>query len=106
MAPDHDILEGRYRSGAWKTNRVRVEGPGILTESFAWEEIKKYGDILEMVEDLNLTTTASAHDRGDAYLRQAEIESIYRLYPDTGELRPAALRCGRDHRPESRPGSR
>ncbi len=72
----HDILEGRYRTGGWKHNRLRIEGPGILTESFAWDEIKKQGDILELIEDLNLTTTARAEDRGDAILRKTEIEHL------------------------------
>jgi hypothetical protein len=29
-----------------------------------------------MVEDLNIDTVAKAHERGDAYLRKAEMESI------------------------------
>ena len=72
----HTILEGRYRTSNWKINRVRVEGNGVLAESFAWDEVQKQGDILEMVEDLNLDTAARAHERGEAYLRQAEIDSI------------------------------
>ena len=73
---DHVIFEGRYRTGEWKINRIRVEGNGILAESFGWEEIQKQGDILALVEDLNLDTIAKAADRAAAWLRKAEIESI------------------------------
>ncbi len=59
-----------------KHNRLRIEGPGILTESFAWDEINKQGDILDLVEDLNLTTTDSAEDRGNAILRKIDIEHL------------------------------
>lgn len=84
---DHTIVEGRYRRGAWNTNRVRAEGAGVLTESFAWDEIQKQGDILRLAEDLNLNTAAAARDRGDAILRKSEIESA------GGYLR-AAVNCG------------
>jgi hypothetical protein len=73
---EHVIFEGRYRTGAWKVNRVRAEGAGTQAESFAWPEIEKSGDILDIVEDLNLDNADKAEDRGNAYLRRGEIESI------------------------------
>jgi hypothetical protein len=73
---DHVIFEGRYRTGAWQINRTRVEGAGILAESFCWEEIQKRGDILALVEDLNMDVIAKAVDRAAAWLRKAEIESL------------------------------
>lgn len=76
VLPFHAIYEGRYRSGAWKVNRLKAEGTGVLADSFAWEEIRKSGDILNTVEDLNIDSAARAHERGDAYLRKAEIESL------------------------------
>ena len=82
----HAIVEGRYRKGTWKTTRVRVEGrthveydPGseqpLAAESFAWGEISRYGDRMKMVEDLNISTSEAAAERGAARLREAEIES-------------------------------
>jgi hypothetical protein len=73
---DHVIFEGRYRTGAWQINRIRAEGAGSQAESFAWPEIEKSGDILDIVEDLNLDNADKAEDRGNAYLRRGEIESI------------------------------
>ncbi len=34
------------------------------------------GDSLQLIEDLNLLTAAVARERGEAYLRKAEIESL------------------------------
>ena len=71
----HVIREGRYRSDAWRVNRVKAEGDGITAESFDWEEIEKQGDRMELIEDLNLGTEAEAASRGEALLRKAEIEA-------------------------------
>jgi hypothetical protein len=70
------ILEGAYRRTAMKTNRVQVEGYGtamILVDSFAWDDIEQLNDRLEHLDDRNLSTVAEAQQRGQAYLRQAEI---------------------------------
>ncbi len=77
----HPILEGRYRVGAWELNRAQVEGydtgadAPIIAESFAWGEINKLYDRLQQLYDRNLDTVAKAQARGQAYLREAEIES-------------------------------
>ncbi len=77
----HSIFEGRYRTGAWELNRVQVEGydtngeAPIIAESFAWDEINKLCDRLQQLYDRNLDTIAKAQARGEAYLREAEIES-------------------------------
>ncbi len=75
----HAILEGRYRKGAWALNRVQVEGrsgsDAIVADSFAWDEIDRLYDRLAQLEDRNIKTVAKAQQRGDAYLREAEIES-------------------------------
>ena len=77
----HPIFEGRYRVGAWELNRVQVEGydtsgnTPIIAESFAWDEIDKLYDRLQQLYDRNLDTVAKAQARGEAYLREAEIES-------------------------------
>jgi len=78
---DHPILEGRYRVGAWELNRIQVEGydPAsdvpIVVDSFAWNEINKLYDRLRQVEDRNIDTADQTQARGEACLRQSEIES-------------------------------
>jgi hypothetical protein len=78
---EHQIQEGRYRWGALGTNRVQVEGYDsgaghlILADSFAWGEIERLYDRLHQVEDRNINTVAEAQQRGQAILRQMEIEA-------------------------------
>jgi hypothetical protein len=75
---DHPILEGAYRRGAKKTNRIQVEGYGtglILAESFAWDEVDRLYDRLRQVGDRNINTVSEVQQRGQAILRQAEIEA-------------------------------
>ncbi len=77
----HPILEGGYRRGAWELNRVRVEGyddgasEPIIVDSFSWGEIDRLYDRLKQLEDRNIDTVNKAQQRGEAYLRHAEIES-------------------------------
>ena len=77
----HLILEGRYREGAWELNRIQVEGydtgsgDPIIVDSFSWDEITRLYDRLRQLEDRNIDTVAKAENRGEAYLREAEIES-------------------------------
>jgi hypothetical protein len=78
---EHQILEGRYKQGSWELNRVQVEGYDtgsdelIVVDSFAWDEIDRLYDRLRQLEDTNIDTVAKAQERGEAYLRQAEIAS-------------------------------
>jgi hypothetical protein len=78
---EHVITEGRYRQEAMKINRVQAEGLDtgsgamILAERFEWGEAEKFFDRLHHIGDRNLNTAAEAQQRGDAYLRQAEIEA-------------------------------
>jgi hypothetical protein len=77
----HVILEGRYRKKAWELNRIQVEGydssggEPVIVDSFSWGEIDRLYDRLRQVEDQNIDTVAQAEQRGEAYLREAEIES-------------------------------
>jgi len=77
----HPIFEGRYREGAWELNRVQVEGHDpvngepVIVDSFSWIQIAKLYDRLSQQEDRNIDTVDKAQARGEAYLRQAEIES-------------------------------
>ncbi len=77
----HPILEGKFRKGAWKFNRVQVEGydpvedEPVIVDTFNWNEIARIYDRLNQLEDRNIDTAQKAQVRGEAYLRQAEIES-------------------------------
>ncbi|MBA7549912.1 hypothetical protein ES705_42415 [subsurface metagenome] len=77
----HPILEGKFRKGAWELNRVQVEGydpvydEPVIVDTFTWSEIARIYDRLNQVEDRNIDTAQKAQARGEAYLRQAEIES-------------------------------
>jgi len=72
---DHPLFEGRYRVGAWELNRIQVEGYAVIADSFAWDEIDRLYDRLQQLYDRNLDSVAKAQARGEAYLREAEIES-------------------------------
>ena len=78
---EHQIWEGNYRQGAWGLNRVQVEGydtgsgKAIIVDSLEWDEIDRLYDRLEQVADRNLDAVAEAGQRGEAYLREAEIKS-------------------------------
>ncbi len=78
----HQIAEGRYRGGAWETNRVRVEGRDpatgdpVLVNSFSWGEIEDIYDRPVQIEDREIGTVSEASARGQAYLREAEIAAM------------------------------
>ncbi len=78
---DHPIFEGSYRNGTLKFNRVQVEGydpvgdAPVIVDSFDWSEVERLYDRLKQLEDRNINTAVKAQQRGEAYLRQAEIES-------------------------------
>ncbi len=77
----HPVFEGKYRKGAWEFNRAQVEGydpvneEPVIVDSFTWSEIARIYDRLNQLEDRNIDTAQKAQARGEAYLRQAEIES-------------------------------
>jgi len=91
---DHAIYEGRYRVGAWKLNRVQVEGYDtvaevpVIVDSLEWGEINKLYDKLKQLYDGNIGSVVEAQQRGEAYLRGAEIESasgIIRIPTNCGQ---------------------
>lgn len=74
----HPVREGAYRRGAWALNRVLVggvdeTGDAVSAESFAWDEVVRLYDRLRQVEDRNIDTVETARQRGQAYLREAEV---------------------------------
>jgi len=77
----HPIIEGKYQKGPCELNRVQVEGydpvnsKSVVVNSFSWSGINKLYDRLGQLEDRNIDTVDKAQARGEAYLRQAEIES-------------------------------
>jgi len=77
----HPILGGKFRKGAWELNRVQVGGydpvsdEPVIVDTFNWSEITRIYDRLNQLDDRNIDTVQKAQDRGEAYLRQAEIES-------------------------------
>jgi hypothetical protein len=78
----HYILDGRYREEAQGLSRVQVEGydpvqeKTIVVDCFAWEQIEKLYDRLRQLEDRNIDSVTKAEERGEAYLRGAEVESV------------------------------
>ncbi len=78
---EHRIREGRYRQAAMAMNRVQVEGYDtssgelILADSFDWDTVSRFYDRLKQVDDRNIGTADEAEQRGQAYLRQAEVEA-------------------------------
>jgi len=90
----HPILEGEYRKRAWELNRVQVEGydpandEPVVVDSFSWPQITRLYDRLSQLEDRNIDSVSKAEQRGDAHLRQAEIESAsgaIRIPPNCGQ---------------------
>ena len=77
----HPIFDGRYRKGAWRFNRISVEGydpvtaQPIMVDSFTWGEIVRVYDRLNQLDDRNIDTVSKAEQRGNVRLRQAEVES-------------------------------
>lgn len=80
--PSHYILGGSYKKAAQELNRVQVEGydpvqdKAIVVDSFAWDEIDRLYDRLRQLEDKNIDSVAKAEQRGEAYLRGAELGSV------------------------------
>ena len=90
----HPILDGKYQKGGWELNRIQVEGYNsangepIVVNGFSWDEIDRLYDRLHQLEDRNIDSVSQAEQRGEAYLRQAEIESTsgaIRIPPNCGQ---------------------
>jgi hypothetical protein len=73
---DHAIHEGIYRQYVKQVNRAQAFGDSVFTEDWDWDEVELVWDKLAQAYDMNLDTTAKAHQRGDAMLREAAIRAI------------------------------
>jgi hypothetical protein len=89
----HLISQGKYHSGSWQTNQVRIEGldPGsgepIITDVFSWEQMAFFHDRTKQITDRNIGSVAAGQSLAGAYLRKAEIES-------TSGLISTPVNCG------------
>ena len=77
---EHGISEGRYLQGALALSRVQVEGDSsgtpVIVSSYKWDEIGRLYDRFKQLEDRNIGSVAEAQQLGEAYLREAEIQSV------------------------------
>ena len=78
----HGILQGKYHSGSWPTNQVRIEGHdavndvSIITDSFSWEQMECFCDRITQIADRNIGTVTTSQMLAGAYLRKAEIGAL------------------------------
>lgn len=73
---DHAILDASYRELAQKVNRAQVFGVGVFTEDWDWNEIALVYDRLVQASDININSITKAHQRGEAILRDSDIEDL------------------------------
>jgi hypothetical protein len=89
----HLIRQGKYRSGSWQTNQVRIEGSDpasgepVITDAFSWEQMAFFYDRAKQVTDRNIGNVTAGQNLAGSYLRKAEIES-------TGGLITTPVNCG------------
>ena len=89
----HVISQGKYHSGSWQTNQVRIEGSDavtgepVITDVFSWEQMAFINDRVKQVTDRNISTITAGQTLAGAYLRKAEIEA-------TGGLISTPVNCG------------
>jgi hypothetical protein len=91
----HAILQGKYYTGSWRTNQVRIEGNDavsgspIITDVFYWAQMAFFSDKVKQITDRNIGTVTQGQALGSAYLRKAEIQSV------SGMLR-IPVNCGQE----------
>lgn len=71
----HAVLGGRLAQSVQAANRAQAFGRNVVTEDWDWPEIEQVYDRLVQAKDLNLDSTHTAHQRGQAILRGAAIEA-------------------------------
>ena len=77
----HDIIDSRFLKRHGNLNRVQVEGwdvsagERIIVDSFAWDEVYRFGDCFQHISDRNIGTVVEAGQRGGAVLRKMEMEA-------------------------------
>jgi hypothetical protein len=81
----HPVLQGKYHSGSWQNNQVRIEGydnvsgSPIIIDVFDWEQMEYFYDRTMQVADTNIGTVVASQALAGAYLRKAGIESIHSM---------------------------
>jgi len=89
----HIISQGKYHSGSWQTNQVRIEGSDavtgepVITDVFSWEQMAFISDRVKQITDSNISTITAGQTLAGTYLRKAEIEA-------TGGLISTPVNCG------------
>lgn len=73
---EHAIREGSYATRCRRANRVQAYGDGIMSESFAWEEVEGVYERLRQVQDKNLASAEDAQARCAAELRREELAAV------------------------------
>jgi len=86
---DHAVLEGIYTTRRPAANRAQVFGDDVFTEDFDWTDLDRGYDNVAQASDVNLDTTAKAHQRGDAMITGAGLRSC------GGEI-TVPLNCGQE----------
>jgi hypothetical protein len=71
----HAILSGRYVDRGLAANRVRVVGLDKYNEALDLNDMAATGERVAQLVDADLTTSAMAEDRAEAFLRLAEVDS-------------------------------
>jgi hypothetical protein len=71
----HRIHSGRYLDRGLSANRVRVIGLDKYNEAFAMDDLIATSERVAQVTDADLTTSAIAGDRAEAFLRLSEVQS-------------------------------
>ena len=85
----HAILESSYAVVTPYSNRVQVFGDSVFTEDWDWDNLANVFDNIAQETDVNLDTTAKAHQRGEAILRDAAIHA-------RGGFIVVPLNCGQE----------
>ena len=86
---DHQITQGLYTTRRPDANRAQVFGDEVFTEDFDWTDIDRAYDNVAQASDVNLDTTAKAHQRGDALITGALLSTY------GGEI-TVPLNCGQE----------
>ncbi|MDD5190484.1 MAG: hypothetical protein PHE50_05515 [Dehalococcoidales bacterium] len=78
----HAILQAKYQTLGWETNRAQVTGytpetgEEIRIDTVNWLQLAKYPERLQQLNDRNLKTTAETTNRSEIMLRKAQAAAV------------------------------